>query len=711
MDSETVALYNQSLNNIGIYDGREIKFTKDLRDKLSEGALHRYRAIVEIENVINWLISPLPFKLEMSPETADYLRNFVKLEKFDSYAVLEYDHIGRNGIGPLEHDVKAVEMYLRELFSQNSLEQYSEVIHFPMTSEDGNNIAYNLMIRSAINKVWLPKYLEVCDKLAYISTEYKGAPIDGLTHGMKASPTTIGKKFGYFLDRFTDSLDTLKTIKPNAKWGGATGNSNPLRSLLPEFDILDYSKKFVESFDFEYSPVENQRLSHQRILRLLGEMSMINTIGADLCQNVRNGVSRGWLYQTGNTSHVGSSTMAHKINPWFFEVGQGHFEISNALIKGAQNGLLMTMDDRDLTDHPWERIYSEMVAGSLVGLSYISDGLDTLQVDTSRALNDLRKSPEVLSEDIQCAGRILGVKDIYMKIKNATRGKDVTYDTLQEIIRKELPDSEIRDRLLSELPENYTGIADKLADLAAERYEIAKRTARHGIFKSGPYIDAAVFDLDNTLHMGDKDELLARLSAISDELGMGYNSQEILQFGKRSDYKEMRKLMVEEYNRRNPEEDPMTEGEFQEVNNKYSGQFDDKFYLAAGSAELLDYLGENDYKRGLVTTRGSNSLPRLLKNYGLTNSFDAIINRDSCKERKPHPKPIILALEKLNRLPGESMYFGDKQEEDLPAAKSIGMFTTLVSENPPDPYGSRPDYWAKNPKDILTNFKRPNLIA
>jgi len=710
MDNGTADLYRKSLDNIGIYDGREIQFTKDLRNKLSEGALHRYRAIVEIENVINWLNSPIPFKIELSPETEEYLRNFVKLENFDSYAVLEYDHIGRNGIGPLEHDVKAVEMYLREMFSQNSLEKYSEVIHFPMTSEDGNNIAYNLMIRSAINNVWLPKYLEVCDKLACISTEYDAAPIGGLTHGMNASPTTIGKKFGYFLDKFTDSLDTLKTIKPNAKWGGATGNSNPLKSLLPDFDIMDYSKRFVESFDFEYSPVENQRLSHQRILRLLGEISMINTVGADLCQNVRNGVSKGWLYQVGNSSHVGSSTMPHKINPWFFEVGQGHFEISNALIGGAQQGLLMTMDDRDLTDHPWERMYGEMIAGSLTGLSYISDGLDTLQVDTSKALNDLRKTPEILSEDIQCAGRILGVNDIYMKIKNATRGKEVTYELLQEIIREELPDSEIRDRLLAELPENYTGIADKLADLAAERYEIAKRTARHGIFKTGPYLDAAVFDLDGTLHMGDKDELHARLSAISDELGMGYTPQEILQFGNRSDYKEMRKLMVEEYNKRNPN-GQMTEDEFQEVNKKYSGQFDDKFYLSPGSAELLDYLGEEGYKRGLVTTRGSNSLPRLLKNYGLTNSFDAIINRDGCKERKPHPKPIILALEKLNRTPGEAMYFGDKQEEDLPAAKSIGMFTTLVSETPPDRYGSKPDFWAKNPKEILANFKRPRAIA
>src|SRR3989338_7442107 len=340
-------LSHLSLGNISPFDGREILFTKGLREILSEGALHRYRAIVEIENLISLSETDLPNMPAISDAEMQKLRELVSPEKFDATAVNDYDHFGRNGIGPTEHDAKSVELYLREALAKAGLERFSELVHFPATSEDINNIAYNLMLRDAVNKVWLPKVLEVTDKLALSSEAYSDVPILGITHGMNASPTTVGKRFGYTLDKLADSLAHLSKLKLKAKFSGPVGNHNAMTLVVPDFDMDRYAKKFVESFGFEYSPVENQRISHQDIVRLLLEITIANTFGADLCENIRHNVMMNWLRQEGESSHVGSSVMPHKINPWFFEVGQGYFEISNTLIGGMRDGLLMSAFERD----------------------------------------------------------------------------------------------------------------------------------------------------------------------------------------------------------------------------------------------------------------------------------------------------------------------------------------------------------------------------
>ena len=276
-------------------------------------------------------------------------------------------------------------MYLRERLTHEGLGRLNEFVHFPMTSEDVNNIAYNLMLREALNSVWLPKVIEVTDTLADMTLKYAQVPVLGKTHGMNASPTTIGKRFGYTLDKMVDSLTALEQIRLNAKFSGPVGNHNAMTAIAGEFDIDSYAQKFVERFGFEYAGIENQRISHQRIVRLFNEMAILNTFGADLCDNIRQNVMLGWLYQEGKSSHVGSSVMPHKINPWFFEVGQGYFEITNTLIGGMRDGLLMSAFERDLTDHPWERMYGEIIAGSVVGFSYIAEGLQTLRVNEEAA--------------------------------------------------------------------------------------------------------------------------------------------------------------------------------------------------------------------------------------------------------------------------------------------------------------------------------------
>jgi len=702
--AEDQRLYLQGLHSISPFDGREVLFVQGLKNILSEGALHRYRAVVEIEALISLADSNLARKPEISITEREVLRGIVAAEKFDSRAVAEYDHFGRLGIGPLEHDVKAVEMYLRERLTDEGLGRLNEFVHFPMTSEDVNNIAYNLMLREAINSVWLPKVLDVGDRLAEMAQQYADVPVLGKTHGMNASPTTIGKRFGYTLDKMVDSLTALEQIRLNAKFSGPVGNHNAMMAIAGEFDIDSYARKFVEKFGFEYAGIENQRISHQRIVRLFNEMAILNTFGADLCDNIRQNVMLGWLYQEGKKTHVGSSVMPHKINPWFFEVGQGYFEITNRLIEGMREGLLMSAFERDLTDHPWERMYGEIIAGSVVGFSYIAEGLQTLRVNEEGALRELQTTPEVLSEAVQIAGRLLGVSDVYTKIKMLTRGKKLDKEGLEQIIKEVLPDSAEKEQLLRLTPEGYTGKAAAIARESVAHYRSVRDGVRRGMLDDLLKMDAVLFDFDNTLQRGDKEELYTRLNAISEQMQMGYILVEIMQFGCRSDYKEMRRLMVEGYNRRG--ERKITEAEFDLVNKRVSGTFDDKFYLADGAKELLEYLHTQEYKIGLVTTRGSNSLPRLLERHGIRHYFHVVVNRDDCTEVKPHPQPIVTALERLGVDANRAMYVGDKQVDDIIAGNSLGMKTILVHDGEREKYCAQPTYHVKTPREILEMFLR-----
>src|SRR3989338_1314922 len=702
--AEDQRLYLQGLHYISPFDGREVLFVQGLKNILSEGALHRYRAVVEIEALISLADSNLARKPEISITEREVLRGIVAAEKFDSRAVAEYDHFGRLGIGPLEHDVKAVEMYLRERLTDEGLGRLNEFVHFPMTSEDVNNIAYNLMLREAINSVWLPKVLDVGDRLAEMAQQYADVPVLGKTHGMNASPTTIGKRFGYTLDKMVDSLTALEQIRLNAKFSGPVGNHNAMMAIAGEFDIDSYAQKFVERFGFEYAGIENQRISHQRIVRLFNEMGILNTFGADLCDNIRQNVMLGWLYQEGKKTHVGSSVMPHKINPWFFEVGQGYFEITNTLIGGMRDGLLMSAFERDLTDHPWERMYGEIIAGSVVGFSYIAEGLQTLRVNEEAARRELQTTPEVLSEAVQIAGRLLGVADVYTKIKMLTRGKKLDKEGLVQIIKEVLPDSVEREQLLKLTPEVYTGRAAAIAQESVAHYRSVRGGVRRGILHDLLRIEGVFFDFDNTLQQGDKEELHARLNAISEQMVMSYTLAEIECFGNRSDYKEMRRMMVNEFNKKG--ERKITEEDFDLVNKKVSGTFDDRFYLADGAEELLHYLHTQEYKIGLVTTRGSNSLPRLLERHGIRKYFQVVVNRDDCKEVKPHPQQIVTALERLGVHAHRAVYVGDKQVDDIIAGNSLGMKTILVHNGEREKYCAQPTYHVKTPREILEMFLR-----
>lgn len=669
--------YKQGLYNISPLDGREVLYTSGLGQYLSEGALHRYRAEIIISLFVALSREKLPGFPEISPEKKALLSVMTEPARFNAFEVARYDHFGKHDMPPLEHDVKAVEMYLREQFQVLGLGHLKEKLYFPPTSEDINNLAWNCTIRDSTNGEWLPKLLANCQKLQSLALRHAHDPVLGRTHGMPASPTTFGKRFAYFLDKTMNALQRLQTLRLSGKFSGPVGNHNAMTVVLPGFDMENFSKTFVESYGFRYEEIEHQRNSHIEIVRVLQEINLVNIVFADLCEHIRHSVMMELMYIEAPSGTVGSSVMPHKINPWFFEVGQRYFKKSIDLISEAGMGLVPSTFERDLTDHPMERSYGEMIGYSLVGLSYVCDGLDVVRVNTEKALKELAEHPEVLTEAVQIAGRLFDSPNVYMAIKEASRGKNISIEELHGIIDDHIPDEKMREALKALQPYEYVGKAPELAIRTANRFKELEPSFMAGLLHPVK-IKAVLFDFDQTLHFGDKGELYARLTAISAALGSGFSEEEIKEFGNRSDYREMKTLMVNAHNKKHTDKH-ITEETFQNENDKVTGVFDHLLYLEPQARELLSLLKENKWKLGLVSTRGAQSLKRILKGYGIVDYFDVIISRDDTTKRKPSPEPLILALHSLGIKGKEAVYIGDKLEDDVPPALALGMKSILVS--------------------------------
>lgn len=702
-DSEQLVL--NSLQQGTVLAGREKAFTWELDSITSEGALHRYRAQVEVEALIN-LAEHGPVDIDISEDQKSTLRGLYSYETFDPSVVIRLDHLGYKGAPPLEHDVKAVEVYLGELLDEHDLGHLKEWVHFGMTSEDTNNLAFNFMLRDAADKVLLPSVGRVADRLAHLATTYADTPTLGITHAQKASPTTTGKQFGYLLSNMTQVLSELDGMRLTGKFSGAVGNHNPMTVLFPDFDYDAYASDFVESQGFEYASVQNQRNDHLAVTDMLSVVSRLAVVGKDATDNI-------WLQILGNkltqrlvAGEKGSSTMSHKINPWRLENAEALFEQAIALTSRATEGLVASRHERDLSDHGWQRAYGDMIGRVVAGYNYFAVQLDRLAVDEEGSRVALNSSAEVLSELVQTAGRVSGDSDAYDTVVRLTQGKKLDIDGIHEVIDEALPAGELKNRVTQVNPDTYLGVAGAKAREAVLGWHAVKLVLHKGLLDEGKSVDAVLFDLDGTLHFGDKDELFARLSSIATVLRSKFTKEEIREFGNRSDYTEMRALMVEEHNRRFPDAH-ITEDEFQEANDAVSGSFDKMFYTADRAVATIEKVRASGKATGLVTTRGNKSRDRLLRHHGFDGLFDVIVGRGDAEKRKPHPQPIAMALEKLGIVhPNRALYVGDLQIDDIGAGRALGMKTALVNDQPLDPYGPIPTYHWKNLQPLARIYGR-----
>jgi adenylosuccinate lyase len=454
------------LTAISPIDGRYGRKTEALQPLVSEYGLIRHRVLVEVE----WLkaLAAEPGIAEVPPLSDGAARALTAIATgFDAAAAGRIKAIEAT----TNHDVKAVEYYIKAAMADHSeLAGIREFVHFACTSEDINNLAYALMLRSARNDVLLPAIDQIIDHLNGRVTEYAELPMLARTHGQPASPTTLGKEFANVLARLQRQRDQLAATPILGKINGAVGNFNAHVSAYPEIDWVAFSKRYIENLGLDWNAYTTQIEPHDGIAELFDTLGRVNTIGIDLVRDLWGYIAFGYFRQRLVEGEVGSSTMPHKVNPIDFENAEGNFGIANALLDHLARKLPVSRYQRDLTDSTVLRNIGVGLAHSVIGYDAIMRGLGKLAVDEARLADDLDANWEVLAEAIQTVMRRHGIDEPYEKLKALTRGHRVDQAALKAFV-DELPLPEaVRAGLRELTPARYTGLAARLAnDLAADR--------------------------------------------------------------------------------------------------------------------------------------------------------------------------------------------------------------------------------------------------
>jgi adenylosuccinate lyase len=442
-----------SLNAVSPVDGRYRDKCAELATYFSEGALIRYRVQVEIEYFISLCKIPLPQLKEFNK------KHFKELKKiyldFDEDDAIQVKEIERT----TNHDVKAVEYFIKIKMNEINLDEYKEFIHFGLTSQDINNTAVPLSLKDFLNKTYLPQINELLNKLKQLVIEWKDIPMLAHTHGQPASPTRLGKEIAVFYDRIQQQLKQLKSIPHSAKFGGATGNFNAHAITYPKIDWNKFADKFVSDLGLTRSQITTQIEHYDNLAAQLDAMKRINTILIDLCRDMWTYISMNYFKQEIKKGEIGSSAMPHKVNPIDFENAEGNFGMANAVFEYLSAKLPVSRLQRDLTDSTVLRNIGVPFAHSIIAIKSLMKGLDKTKVNVSAINNDLENNWAVVAEAIQTILRREGYPNPYEELKELTRkntkvnGKDIA-----AFIKKLKVNASVKKELLAITPFNYTGI-------------------------------------------------------------------------------------------------------------------------------------------------------------------------------------------------------------------------------------------------------------
>ena len=410
-----------SIKSLTPLEGRYGAITQPFGDYFSEWALIKYRVHVEVE----WLIAMAanPDFAEIRPFTAEeisFLRNIVAT--FDDEKALRIKEIERT----TNHDVKAVEYFLRETMGAMSLGDLLEFIHFSCTSEDINNLSYALMLKHGVNDVWLPSAETLVKMVSAMAEEEKDIPMLAHTHGQSASPTTIGKELAVFVYRWNRQLKQLRALEYLGKFNGAVGNFNAHSIAYPEVDWEQVSRSFVESLGLTYNPLTTQIESRDYVAVAFHALARFNNILLDFDRDMWLYISMGYFKQKAIPGEVGSSTMPHKINPIDFENSEANLGLSNAVLDHLANKLPISRLQRDLSDSSAQRNMGTGLAHSHIAITYTLKGLKKTVVNQEALAADLNHAWEVLAEAVQTVMRKFGHANSYDKLKAITRGKGIS---------------------------------------------------------------------------------------------------------------------------------------------------------------------------------------------------------------------------------------------------------------------------------------------
>lgn len=443
------------LTAISPVDGRYRSKCDALAQYFSEFATIRYRVEVEVEYFIALSQVGLPQLPAVKATTAEALRNVYRnFTVADAREVKEIE-------ATTNHDVKAVEYFLKRHFAGLGLEQYAEFIHFGLTSQDINNTAFPLMIRRAVEQVVLPRLRDLQAKIEELATEYTNVPILARTHGQPASPTTLGKELMVFAYRLRTVLDHIQGLPVKGKFGGATGNFNAHTAAYPDIDWAAFGKSFLASIGIEREELTTQISNYDNAAEIFNAFSRANNIIIDLDRDIWQYISLNYFKQRIRAGEVGSSAMPHKVNPIDFENSEGNLGVANALFNHLAGKLPISRLQRDLTDSTVLRNIGVPLAHTLIAVEATLKGLGKLILNREAIDADLEDNWAVVAEGIQTILRSVGFPKPYEALKALTRtNTKVTGATIAEFIAAlEGISDETRARLAALTPQNYIGNA------------------------------------------------------------------------------------------------------------------------------------------------------------------------------------------------------------------------------------------------------------
>jgi adenylosuccinate lyase len=455
---------NLSVQPLSPLDGRYRGAVADLGIHLSEAGLNRARIHVEIE----WLI------FLANHDVLGINRPFTDAQIAQLRAVVT--NFGDADVAELakteavtQHDVKAVEYFVRERLTQIGRSDLHELTHFACTSEDINNLSYAITVRDAVAQVWLPKVAALLAKLRDMSGKYASVPMMSRTHGQPATPTTMGKELAVFIYRLERQVKRVVAAEYLGKFSGATGTFSAHVVAAPQVDWVGVSERFVTGLGLTWNPLTTQIESHDWQAELYGSVALFNRILHNLCTDVWTYISLNYFKQIPVAGATGSSTMPHKVNPIRFENAESNLELSNAILDSLSATLVTSRLQRDLTDSSSQRNIGLGFGHSVLALDNVVRGLGQLELNEGVLLADLLDNWEVLGEAIQtliraevAAGRS-DISNPYELLKELTRGKRIGGDDLITFVNGLNLEQEAKDRLLSLKPNTYVGVAAALA--------------------------------------------------------------------------------------------------------------------------------------------------------------------------------------------------------------------------------------------------------
>jgi adenylosuccinate lyase len=431
-------------------DGRYASQVGAYSRALSEAALIKWRFAVEIEWYL--ALSDEPAIAELPPVPDDrrkQMRRWVEdWSDSDVAAVKEIE-------SRINHDVKAVEYYLKQ-------REPSEFIHFGCTSEDINNLAHSLMLADSLQNAWLPEAEGLADEVWGLAVDHKALPMPSHTHGQPASPTTLGKEFAVLAARFDRQATAVRAIRQRGKANGAVGTFGAHHAAYPDVEWMELGRRFVESFGLEWNPLTTQIEPHDALAETFHAVTRFNTVLLDFCRDVWEYISRGYLRQRAVDGEVGSSTMPHKVNPIDFENAEANAGISNALLGHLAEKLMVSRMQRDLSDSSAIRNVGVALGHSGLAITAARRGLGRVAPDGAVMAAELDHQWEVLAEPIQTVMRRYGLPEPYERLKELTRGREVTAEAVRAFVGDlDLPEAAKRS-LLQLTPSGYTGLAEEM---------------------------------------------------------------------------------------------------------------------------------------------------------------------------------------------------------------------------------------------------------